>query len=82
MKGKVALVFEDIGDHRVKNIAEPIRIYRVRLEQRDTVAIPASEEAASCRVANAGAKLSASGELLQPVTGVVPERGFLEGRLG
>ena len=45
VKGKVDLEFEDLGDHRVKNIVEPIRIYRVRLEQHDTVAIPVSEEA-------------------------------------
>ena len=46
VKGKVDLVFEDIGDHRVKNIAEPIHVYRVRQEQHDTMAIPVSEEAA------------------------------------
>ena len=47
VKGKVDLEFEDLGDHEVKNIAEPIHVYRVRLEQRDTVAIPVSEEAES-----------------------------------
>ena len=46
VKGKVDLVFEDIGDHRVKNIAGPVRVYRVRQEQRDTVGLPVSEEAA------------------------------------
>ena len=46
VKGKVDHVFEDIGDHRVKNIAEPIHVYRVRLEHRDAVAIPVSAEAA------------------------------------
>ena len=30
VKGKVDLVFEDLGDHEVKNIAEPIRIYGVK----------------------------------------------------
>ncbi len=30
VKGKLSLVFEDLGHQAVKNIAEPIRVYRVR----------------------------------------------------
>jgi TolB-like protein/class 3 adenylate cyclase/Tfp pilus assembly protein PilF len=30
--GKLQLGFEDLGDRRVKNIAEPVRVYRVLLE--------------------------------------------------
>ena len=32
VKGKVPLEFEDLGQHSVKNIREPVRIYRVRLD--------------------------------------------------
>jgi adenylate cyclase len=32
VKGKVSLEFEDLGQHSVKNIREPVRIYRVRLD--------------------------------------------------
>jgi class 3 adenylate cyclase len=45
IKHKLSLGFEDMGPHEVKNMAEPIRVYRVKLEQRDTAVIPVSEEA-------------------------------------
>ena len=32
VKGKLPLEFEDLGQHSVKNIREPVRIYRVRLD--------------------------------------------------
>jgi adenylate cyclase len=32
VKGKLPLVFEPLGEHAVKNIKEPIRVYRVPLE--------------------------------------------------
>jgi len=32
VKGKVSLEFDDLGQHSVKNIREPVRIYRVRLD--------------------------------------------------
>jgi adenylate cyclase len=32
VKHKLALVFEPLGDHRVKNIAEPISVYRVAVD--------------------------------------------------
>ncbi len=44
IKHKLSLGFEDMGQQKVKNIAEPIRVYRVKLEQRDTAVIPVSEE--------------------------------------
>jgi TolB-like protein/rhodanese-related sulfurtransferase/Tfp pilus assembly protein PilF len=34
VKGKVELDFEDLGDQEVKNIAEPVRVYRVVLDDR------------------------------------------------
>jgi TolB-like protein len=30
VRDKVAFVFEDVGEHQVKNIARPVRVYRVR----------------------------------------------------
>ncbi len=30
-KNKLFLTFEDLGDHRVKNISEPVRVYRVHV---------------------------------------------------
>ena len=34
VRGKVDLDFEDLGDQVVKNIAEPVRVYRVVLDDR------------------------------------------------
>ena len=31
-RGKIDLAFEDLGEQRLKNIAWPIRVYRVRLD--------------------------------------------------
>src|SRR5262245_56739273 len=31
VKGKLAAAFEDAGEHRLKNIAEPVRVYRAQL---------------------------------------------------
>ena len=47
------IVFEDLGDQQVKNIARPIRVYRVRLEQDDGVAPERAKDAA---VSTASAK--------------------------
>jgi adenylate cyclase len=35
IKGKVDLVFEDLGERQVKNIPEPVRVYRVGLSDSD-----------------------------------------------
>jgi TolB-like protein len=43
MKGKLALDVSDMGEHQLKNIAEPIRVYSVRLEDahpRPILALP------------------------------------------
>ncbi len=37
VKGKVASGFEDLGERRVKNIPEPLRVYRVRMEPEATL---------------------------------------------
>ncbi len=36
VEGKIAAAFDDLGDHTVKNIDKPIRVYRVVLEARET----------------------------------------------
>ncbi len=36
VKNKLSIGFEDIGAQEVKNIAEPVRVYRVRAETQDT----------------------------------------------
>ncbi len=35
VKNKLALHYEDLGEQRVKNIAEPVRVYRVVLEETE-----------------------------------------------
>ncbi len=40
VKGKVDAAFEDLGDHEIKNIGEPVRVYRVALDAAS--AAPAS----------------------------------------
>jgi len=47
------IAFEDIGDQQVKNIARPIRVFRVRLEQNTGVAAEFAKNAAA---ATAGSK--------------------------
>ena len=32
MKGKLNLAFDDLGSQQLKNIAQPVRVYSVRLE--------------------------------------------------
>jgi len=53
VRGKIDLVFDDIGLQTLKNIAEPIRVFRVRLEQDSK---PAPEEAKDAAVATAISK--------------------------
>jgi adenylate cyclase len=33
VQGKLSLAFEDMGEHRLKNIARPVRIYRIELNE-------------------------------------------------
>ncbi len=33
VQGKLRHIFEDAGEHRLKNIARPVRVYRVRLDE-------------------------------------------------
>jgi TolB-like protein len=36
IKNKLALGYESLGEHTVKNIAEPVRVYRINLQKPDT----------------------------------------------
>jgi adenylate cyclase len=47
IKHKLSLAFEDMGHQEVKNIAEPIHVYQIKLEQRDRAVTPAPEKAES-----------------------------------
>jgi len=38
--GKLDLAFEDMGEQQLKNIARPVRVYRVRLNEADSRAAP------------------------------------------
>ena len=40
VQGKLDVVFEDAGERELKNIARPVRVYRVRVEGEGTAAAP------------------------------------------
>ena len=43
-KGKIETQFEDMGEHKLKNVADPIRVYVVAVEQSGATApVPATE---------------------------------------
>jgi adenylate cyclase len=42
VRGKTALVFDDLGDRLLKNIERPVRIYAVRVAEKDVGAKPAT----------------------------------------
>ena len=47
VKNKVAVAYEDLGEQRVKNIADPVKVYRLRAEKNDpTVALVAEGDVA------------------------------------
>src|SRR5205814_4920716 len=46
VKNKLALAYEALGEHVVKNIREPLRVYRVRLDQTPAGPAPAIEKIA------------------------------------
>jgi adenylate cyclase len=49
VKGKLALQYEPLGEHAVKNIREPVRVYRVLLEPRPAASAPRREQEAGRR---------------------------------
>ncbi len=46
VKNKVSVVYEDLGEKKVKNVTEPVRVYRLRTDQSDPTVALASEETA------------------------------------
>ena len=42
VQGKLSLAFEDTGEHRLKNIARPVRVYRIELDEAASLAAPPS----------------------------------------
>jgi adenylate cyclase len=46
VKHRFTLDFEDLGEQTVKNIAEPVRVFRILLEARAAVVVPPASEAA------------------------------------
>ena len=44
VEGKIAAAFDDLGEHSVKNIDKPIRVYRVSSEPRPVDAAPVAIE--------------------------------------
>jgi len=49
-RGKLDLAFDDLGDQRLKNIAWPVRVHRVRLDGKRTVPQPAMADKVSVAV--------------------------------
>lgn len=44
VKGRLPYAFDDLGEHNVKNIAEPVRAFRVEREERPWPAVPVQAE--------------------------------------
>jgi adenylate cyclase len=65
VKTRLALGYEDLGAQAVKNIAEPVRVYRVRLEP-EAVA-PAAREQEEMIVVGAGRPRPQKGRVAPPV---------------
>jgi adenylate cyclase len=49
VEGKLPLGYEFLGEQTVKNIARPVRVYRLRLEPRPTIGPPARKRSANRR---------------------------------
>jgi adenylate cyclase len=46
IKGKLDLTYESLGEHTVKNITEPVRVYRVQMDQEPLVVVTSEESGA------------------------------------
>ena len=42
VRGKVEADFEDLGERKVKNLAEPLRVYRIAIKGPSRTAAPAA----------------------------------------
>jgi adenylate cyclase len=69
VQGKLSLAFEDTGEHRLKNIARPVRVYRIALHEASSPAARLS---------------SASNDPLQPISRsvAISTQGAFHGRPG
>jgi adenylate cyclase len=72
---KLALGYEDLGEQAVKNIARPVRVYRVRLEPRP--AAPKAREYEGPSAVGAGRVLPAQGSARRSVTRLSWQKGAL-----
>jgi adenylate cyclase len=72
VQGKLALAFEDTGEHRLKNIARPVRVYRIVLDESAPPAAarpsngsddPLPQESRSVAVTTGGASAERSGAI-------------------
>src|SRR5215831_551836 len=75
VKTKLALGYEDLGPQAVKNIAEPVRVYRVQLEPRATV--PAEREQDERTVGEAACPLPQQGSAARRVRARSWRKGVL-----
>jgi adenylate cyclase len=75
IKTKLALGYEDLGAQAVKNIAEPVRVYRVQLEPR--AAVPALREQAERTIGEAGRLLPQRGSAAHRVLARSWQKGAL-----
>jgi adenylate cyclase len=71
VQGRLALAFEDTGEHRLKNIARPVRVYRIVLDESAALAArpsnranePLPQESRSVAVTTPGASPERSGAI-------------------
>jgi class 3 adenylate cyclase/TolB-like protein len=66
VQGKLALAFEDTGEHRLKNIARPVRVYRIHLHGAGSPAVPSS--------CGSGDRLDQASRSAVATQGAFPER--------
>jgi TolB-like protein len=75
IKPKLTLRYEDLGAQAVKNIAEPVRVYRVQLEPG--AAVPAVREQDERAVGDAGRPLPPKGGVARRVVALSWRQGAL-----
>src|SRR5260370_22113160 len=71
VRGKVAVEFADLGEHRLKNIARPVHVHRIRLESAGTPAL-GSEATDGLEPATAAATNLGSGRKKRKAALAVP----------
>jgi len=68
-RGKMDVDFEDLGDHRIKNVADPIRVYRVELSPPAALVVPRSPPEA---IVKSSDDLQATAAFNRPAVAVLP----------